>query len=127
MSEDMHGYLELFETGQYGKLYLSGGTHADGSYFHVQVLPEGETAIDCGPRNRCSNKNAVEVFGALPSPEPRYGGYAWLHRGPWEKDFEALVETARAKRDAAIVLAETERAEGLREESERVNKLLAAY
>jgi len=42
-------FAKLFETGQYGRLYLVSGNTARGAGFRVFVLPAGERALPNGP------------------------------------------------------------------------------
>lgn len=58
-------YSLLFETGQYGRLYITSGSHARGKTFHIQVLPKDELAIPNGDNNACLNEDAVEVYGII--------------------------------------------------------------
>ena len=55
----------LFKTGQYGRLYITSGSHARGNTLRIQVLPEGEIAIPNGSGNTCLNKDAVIVYDVI--------------------------------------------------------------
>lgn len=85
-------YGKLFKTGQYGKLYITSGSHARGRTFRIQVLPEGVEAIPNGPNNMCSNNNAVEVYGVIKGNLVWTEEYDWLHKGKWQDDFMKLVQ-----------------------------------
>ena len=88
-------YADLFKTGQYGRFYLVSGSHARGKTFHIQILPEGETAESNGPNNLCTNENAVEVYGIVCGNPGWSEEYGWLHHGKWQKDFSSLVATRK--------------------------------
>lgn len=88
-------FAKLFETGQYGKLYITSGSHAMGRTFYIQTLPDGEKAIPNGSNNTCINKNAVEVYGVTGGNQGRTEKYGWLHKGKWKDDFMVLVKKAR--------------------------------
>jgi len=120
-------YADLFTTGQYGKLYIVSGSHARGKTLHVQVLPEGEEAKPNGRNNLCSNDGAIEVYGLVSGNPGWTEVYGWLHEGPWQDDFYALVEDLRTKRtklraDTARLMKETRK----REEKRKAD-LLSAY
>ncbi len=103
--ESMRGaraYATLFETGQYGRLYLVSGEHARGKTFRIFILPQGEDAQPNGPNNAPLNTDAVEVYGVTDGVPGWTETYGWLHEGPWQADFERMV----AKRHAEIAAAE---------------------
>lgn len=88
-------YARLFRTGQYGKLYLVSSSHARGSTFRIQILPEGKKAEPNGDNNLCLNDDAVVVYGIVgghPGWTERYG---WLETGRWMDDFEKLVKETK--------------------------------
>jgi uncharacterized protein CbrC (UPF0167 family) len=120
-------YAKLFTTGQYGKLYITSGSHARGYTFRIQILPEGEEAIPNGSQNMCLNKNAVEVYGVTSGNPGWTETYGWLHTGKWVEDFERLV----AERESALREEETENlSQQIASETEaaiRVKQLLEAY
>lgn len=120
-------YAELFETGQYGKLYLTVGSHARGDTFHIQVLPKGEKASPNGTGNLCTNENAVVVYGVIGGNPGWTEFYGWLHKGKWQEDFRKLVE----ERKAEIALEEreqsAEKASAEAVEKQRIGRLLADY
>jgi len=120
-------YAELLESGQYGKLYLSSGSHARGKTFHIQVLPEGEIAEVTTPNTLCTNDTAVLVYGVVSGNPGWTETYGWLHRGKWQDDFSKLVEAKRKevqyKNDQkAIMLEQRELAHYAKE-----RKLLSEY
>ncbi len=84
-------YAGLFKTGQYGRLYITSGSHARGTTFRIQLLPEGEKAIPNGSNNTCLNKDAVEVYGILGGNSGWTEYYGWIHKGKWCEDFENMV------------------------------------
>ena len=119
-------YATLIPTGQYGKLYIASSSHARGYTFKIQVLPEGEKAKK-NYDNLCTNSNAVLVYGVVCGQAGWTEEYGWLHEGPWQEDFEKLVQE---KTDA---LEEKEKTSARREviakkeEDRRIRKLLNKY
>lgn len=91
-------YAQLFTTGPDGRFYYVSGKHARGLTFHIQILPIDEEAIPNGPNNLCLNEDAVEVYGVIGGQPGWTEVYGWLHRGPWEEDFERAVEEVKAER-----------------------------
>jgi hypothetical protein len=89
--EGAYKYGKLFNTGQYGRLYITSSSHARGYTFRIQILPEGETAKTNGSGNTCLNSNAIEVYGVISGRPGWTEAYGWLHKGKWQKDFEKLV------------------------------------
>lgn len=83
-------YASLFQTGQYGKLYISSHYHARGKTFRIYVLPADVKAIPNGP-NGPLNKDAVEVYGVTGGHPGWTETYGWLHEGKWQDDFNLLV------------------------------------
>jgi len=120
-------YAVLFNTGQYGCLYIVSGCHARGLTFHIQVLPEGEKAIPNGTNNLCTNSNAVEVYGIVSGDPGWTESYGWLHRGPWIEDFKKLAQhRAQLKENAYRDFQLNEKALAVAYEA-RERKLLAGY
>ena len=105
-------YATMLRSGQHGRLYLVSGEHARGKTFHIWVLPSAEPVTGMP----WSVKDAVEVYGITGGQPGWTETYGWLHRGKWEQDFAALVETRRTE------MADAEAAERQREAA-----LLAAY
>ena len=88
-------YAVLFESGQYGRLYIASGKHARGRTFRIFVLPEGAVTTEKNHWNAPNVPDIVEVFG-ITSGQPGWTEtYGWLHKGPWVEDFMALVEKRR--------------------------------
>lgn len=116
-------YATMFSSGQHGRLYLVRGEHARGKTFHVWVLPSAEPAAGMP----WSVKDAVEVYGITGGQPGWTETYGWLHRGKWEQDFAALVETRRAEIAAGAARLEQEKAEAEAAERQRKAELLAAY
>lgn len=85
-------YAALFETGQYGRFYIVSDSHARGKTFHIQILPKDEIARPNGAGNLCLNGDAVEVYGIIGGRPGWDEYYGWKHFGPWQRDFEKLVE-----------------------------------
>ena len=118
-------YCELFETGQYGKLFIETGSHARGKTFHIWIVPEGESF---DPRyGRPYNPNAVEVYGVIGGNPGWTENYGWLHEGQWCEDFAKLVEERKAELNEKEL--ETKKAEDrkAKQERERVSKILNQY
>ncbi len=116
-------YAPLLKTGQYGRLFIVSSSHARGYEFNVWVLPEGE---DVQP-GRYPSSTAVKVYGPLGGQLGWTEWYGWLHSGPWQADFEAIVAERRAalaSREAATVEAAAERAQ--KQASQQAN-VLASY
>lgn len=122
-------YAWMFKTGQYDRFYITSGSHARGSTFHIQILPEGIRAIPNGPspNNLCVNENAVEVYGIIGGHPGWTESYGWLHQGKWQNDFEKLVK----EKLAWLHLQEAESARRLalikEEELSRQKQLLDNY
>jgi hypothetical protein len=120
-------YKGLFETGQYGRLYIVSGSHARGATLGIYVLPEGAVAKPNGPNNACLNSDAVEVYGVIGGQPGWTEEYGWLHHGAWVADFDRLVTARRAE------IADREEGRRIRKESdekmerERKAALLATY
>ena len=85
-------FAKLFDTDQYGKLYIVSGDHARGRTFRIQVLPKGVIAKKNGAGNLCLNTDAVEVYGVVSGNPGWTEEYGWLHEGKWQDDFQQLVE-----------------------------------
>jgi hypothetical protein len=120
-------YARLFDTGQYGRLYLVSGEHARGKFFHIYVLPKDEEAIPNGSSNAPLNKDAVEVYGIIGGNPGWTESYGWLHSGQWQDDFEKLalskrLENAEKEKQKKATTEEIEEANKL-----RVQNLLKDY
>jgi len=120
-------YASLFKTGQYGKLYLTRGSHARGPTFHIHVLPADEKAIVNGPSNPCINRDAVEVYGIIGGNPGWTETYGWLHEGSWQEDFYKLVE--EKKQEIERLNKEQLTIKQTKEDTEknRIKKLLSDY
>lgn len=116
-------YAAMFSNGQHGRLYVICGEHARGKTFHIWILP-ADVAISGMP---WSVKDAVEVYGITGGQPGWTETYGWLHRGKWEQDFYALVETRRAEIAAGVARREQEKADAEAAERQRKTALLAAY
>ena len=120
-------YSKLFKTGQYGRFYITSGSHARGNTFHIQILPEGEEAIPNGEPNLCLNKDAVKVFGVTGGNRGWSEQYGWLHLGKWVDDFESLCDERREElrqQEVSTILKEEEAKKAL---MERTKQLLSRY
>lgn len=122
----MHGakeYASIFESGQYGRLFLVSGHHARGKTFHVWVLPDATPAQGMP----WTVRDAVEVYGIVGGQPGWSEWYGWLHRGKWEEDFAALVEARRAEIAERQAQKANERAAAGVAQRQRVADLLAKY
>ena len=87
-------YARLFSKKEkHGRLLIISGEHARGKYFHIYVMPEGETANHYGH----TPTESVEVYGILGGQPGWTEYYGWLHSGPWQDDFAKLVEKRRSE------------------------------
>lgn len=120
-------YAQLFETGQYGRLYITSGSHARGLTFRIQVLPQGEQAKGNGRNNLCLNPDAVEVYGIISGNPGWTEEYGWKYRGPWIEDFQDLVVKQKRKLRTVDIASEEKKQSCLEEEARRVAALLASY
>lgn len=93
------GFAKLFETGQYGRLYIISGHPGCGPTFRVFVLPTGERALPSGPLEAPLNRNAVEVHEIPAEPPGRAGTWSDVPSPNWQQDFAALVEACCAAMD----------------------------
>ncbi len=84
-------YANLFQTGQYGRFYITSGKHARGYTFRIQILPEGEIAKPNGEPNICLNSNAVLVYGVVSGQLGWSEAYDWIYKGKWVDDFNSIV------------------------------------
>ena len=116
-------YAGIFQTGQYGKLYLVCGNHARGRTFHIYVMPSETKHIGMP----CTCKEAVEVYGIVSGQPGWTETYGWLHRGKWINDFDRLV----ADRLASIAEHRRRQQENKKEEAltekEQTLQLLSNY
>lgn len=118
-------YYDLFETGQYGKLWIQTGYHARGNTFRIYVLPEG--VVDANKYPLSMIKDAVEVYGVVFGNPGWTESYGWLHEGPWVDDFNKLVgEKMEAKYRKETKIKEESKF-NKKEEQERIKKLLDQY
>lgn len=120
-------FARLFDTGQYGRLYIVSGYHARGNTFHIFVLPEGEAVIPNGRSNPPLNPDAVEVFGITGGHPGWTETYGWLHRGKWCDDFAELVRVRKQKIASREAKIEAEKEIERQENAKRVSELLARY
>jgi len=119
-------YADLFETGQYGKLYITVGTHARGKTFQIYVLPEGVNVPD-GTFNPCGCCDAVEVYGIIRGQPGWTEEYGWLHKGKWCEDFEELVIEAIKKVATETEARKQQIEETAKNEENRIQQLLSKY
>ena len=120
-------YARLFKTGQYGKLYITSGSHARGETFEIQVLPQGEKAKPNGECNKCLNSDAIEVYGVVSGNPGWTEEYGWIHKGKWQEDFEALVLHKEMEEEIQKKLQVHLKRAKEQKERERTNNLLSHY
>jgi len=120
-------YARLFETGQYGKLYITSGSHARGETFRIQILPNGEDAKRNGSQNPCLNDNAIEVYGVVSGNPGWTEEYGWIHEGRWQDDFEKLARSKEMEIEHKNKLNTAQSEDYAKEEKERVKSLLNEY
>lgn len=93
-------FSRLFETGQYGRLYIVSAVGRCGASFRVFLLPAGEPAIVDRHNSPPLNDGSVEVYGATDGRADCDACFGWLRAGPWQHDFAGLVEACCAARNA---------------------------
>ena len=120
-------YANLFETGQYGRLYITSSSHGRGKTFRIQVLPAGEKAKSNGTQNLCTNENAVEVYGIVSGNPGWTETYGWLYAGSWQEDFQKIVQQKREELQAKKLRDEESRRKDEAAEKQRINELLSKY
>lgn len=125
--EGARKFAKLFETGQYGKLYIVSGDHARGLTFRIQVLPEGEKAIPNGSQNLCTNSNAVEVYGVVSGNPGWTESYGWIHKGKWCEDFEKLVSEKEAEIETRNLSDEQLKEQREKADRNKIASLLSQY
>lgn len=120
-------YAEYFETGQYGRLYISLCSHARGISMRIYVLPEGVVAKFNGHGNPPANDDVVEVYG-VSSEQPGWAeNYGWLHEGKWQDDFYALAEErAKIEKERRATKA-LENLKAIADKNRREKELLSSY
>lgn len=119
-------YFGLFQTGQYGRLYIVNGSHARGITFHIYVLPENEIAKPNGPNNPPLNE-CVEVYGVISGQKGWDEVYGWKYEGKWQEDFYRLVEERKKKRSEITKQVAAKELQLAIEKSNREKALLERY
>ena len=118
-------FYDLFETGQYGKLFIQTGTHARGNTIHIWVVPKGE---EFNPKyGRPFNSKAIEVYGITGGHPGWTETYGWLHKGKWVNDFENLVIVKRLELEAKEKTNKDTTQKAKKFEKERTIELLSKY
>jgi hypothetical protein len=125
--EGAREYAMLFETKQYGKLYIVSSEHARGKTFRIYILPEGEKAISNGRSNSPLNKDAVCVYGVTGGNLGWTETYGWLHKGAWVNYFECLVKSKQIERDNKRRRTEATTEERDEASKKRIKELLSNY
>ena len=119
-------YANLFETGQYGRLYIVSHYHARGKTFRIYVLPEGELAIPNGP-GPCLNSDAVEVYGIINGYSGWTESYGWIHEGKWQDDFNLLVSQQIFEKNRYKSESELLKLDIIKQEENKKKRLLSTY
>jgi len=118
-------FAELFETGQYGKLFIETGSHARGKIFRIYVLPEGAKVKYT--MELYEIKGVVEVYGIVGGQPGWTEQYDWIHTGKWCADFGKLVGERKKEiqnsNNKDTILSE----EKQQNEKKRVAELLDKY
>lgn len=127
--------IDLFETGQYGGLYVViYRDHINGDSMEIYALPNNTHAITDGlDGHPPKNKDMVKVYGKALRKTDLLGGVTysnechWLHEGRWKEDFEKLVaeKLAILKQKRILHKAEIEAKEKL--EQQRIKRILDSY
>lgn len=100
------GFAKLFETGQYGRLYIVSASRGCDAIFRLFVLPAGERATSNGPCNAPLNCHAMEVYDIAdeqPGGTASSSSYGCSLEGDWQQDFASLVEARCAAIDAQVL------------------------
>lgn len=128
-------YVDLFETGQYGGLYIVMYRDTiNGDSMEIYALPKNTHAITDGlDGHPPKNKDMVKVYGRALRRTHLLGGATysnepqWLHEGRWKEDFEKLVAEKLTNLEQKRILrkAEIEAKEKL--ERQRIKKILDSY
>lgn len=120
-------YARFIDTGQYGRLWVTSGSHARGKTLFIFVLPEGEEGKWNGSGNPPTNKNAVKVYGVVGGQYGWTEKYGWLHHGKWEKDFMKLAEQKLAEFEADKEARISADSDGIQDKLNHEVKLLSDY
>jgi NTP pyrophosphatase (non-canonical NTP hydrolase) len=127
---DMQGadeYAKLFETGQYNRLYIVSGKHARGATFRIFVIPSDAEAVYNGPNNPPRNEDAIEVYGVV-SGQPGWDEtYGWIHKGPWQADFDDMVVERQAELRALGILNDALETQRRKQQQDITAELLSSY
>uniref|UniRef100_A0A6M3JTE3 Uncharacterized protein n=1 Tax=viral metagenome TaxID=1070528 RepID=A0A6M3JTE3_9ZZZZ len=128
---DVGRWHKLFQSGQYGRFYISNSKDAYDVEFCIQILPNDTEAIPNGNRNLCLNKDAVLIFGPRWRKTGEHGkgvhDHEWFYNGPWIEDFHKLVDELQLvkneqEKKELIIKTEADQAE-----KDKIAALLAAY
>ncbi len=117
-------YCKYFKkTEQFGKLFIDPSYHARGRTIHVWVLPSEEKITG----SIHVNKGAVEVYGITGGQPGWTETYGWLHEGPWQEDFQKLVNSKKLELEAKEKSTAASTVESAKREDDRIKDLLAQY
>ena len=126
MNKLPEGY-RMLQTGQYGRLYITNGSHARGDVFHVYVLPHGAAAKYAGDLNPPAGIDSVKVYGEVGEDYRHDATFGWIHEGPWQEDLRRLAEAALKAKAEADLRATLRLAQLAAEARQRDLDLLATY
>ena len=119
-------YAAMFNTGQYGRLYIVSGRHARGTTFRIYILPDGEEALP-NYNNSPLNTNAIEVYGVVSGHTGWTESYGWLYEGKWQDDFGKLCAEKVIQRELFIKQRAQDTLKREQQEKTRVELLLNSY
>ncbi len=118
-------YAQLFETGQYGKLFITTGSYARGTTFKIFIVPKGE---DFERKDGIFlNPNVRMVYGVLGGQPGWIEYYGWIHKGPWVDDFNALVKATKELKAEKEEKARLEKAKKEKEAQRKTKLILNSY
>lgn len=120
-------YSELFATGQHGRFYFVSSSHARGNTFRVFLLPRDTIAIPNGDNNPPLNSDIVEIYGVVSGNSGWNEEYGWIHHGPWERDFDCIVDNKRTELERQSERLEQAQAVAQQYEKSRIAVLLSNY
>lgn len=120
-------YSMIFSTGQRGRLYFVSASHARGKTFRIFVLPEDEAAIPNGNSNAPLNVDGVEVYGVVSGNPGWSESYGWLHLGPWQDDFGAMVRAKLAEIVESQIADRVAAMDQIDANKKRIASLLSRY
>ena len=117
-------YATLLSSGRSGRLVWQSGSHARGKTFHIWVVEDENSSIRY---DRPAGPN-TEVFGVNGGGQRGWEEtYGWLHKGPWVKDFEAIVAAKKQENKEANKNATNAKQKREKEQHDNAMSLLVNY